>query len=92
MKDSRPLLGILLIMMIAIVPGFIWKRPPRTPAAVVDSSVAGPGTGQAAAPGTRPGGMQTDSLPPAAIVQGDSLAVDSMATPLAAPMVDDHLG
>jgi YidC/Oxa1 family membrane protein insertase len=43
-KDSRPLLAILVIMVIAILPGMLMKRPPPAPAgppAVADST-AGP--------------------------------------------------
>ena len=88
MKDSRPLLGILLIMAIAIVPGMLMKRPVRTPAALTDSTTAAT---QAIAPNQAagPGALQGDSLQQAPIVGADSVLLDSTAT--IAAIVDDTI-
>jgi YidC/Oxa1 family membrane protein insertase len=80
-------------MVIAIVPGMLWKRAPRTPPVAADSSIAGPGaTGQGARPlPDSPGTSQDDSLRGATIIGTDSLLPDSMAAIQQPALVDDTI-
>lgn len=72
MTDRRPLLAIVLIMLIAIIPGFLIKRPPPPVAGVVSDSAGPPATSVGPTAGDSsqraPEGAPTtpgDSAPPA---------------------------
>lgn len=67
MNDRRPLLAILLIMVIAVVPGFFFKRarpPVEAPVPVGVDSTAAPA--QPVGPALAPGDSGVQQAPPAA--------------------------
>ncbi|HRP06850.1 MAG TPA: hypothetical protein PLL69_00045, partial [Gemmatimonadales bacterium] len=79
MKESRPLLAIALIMVIAIVPGLLIKRP--VPPAAPDTTTIPITAAELAPPQTATGdGQATTSDQP--VTTGDSLATDTLAAPV----------